>query len=118
MFCNKACQGVSIVRPVLLSLTETIYHDDAHAGGYFAGAGEGVQWLKNTTDQGIAGAGITAGQGQLGLDGLVRLQQVEVWRQLWSLGHLGRDGMDKLWQEAGRGVVSLTEVVSYQVSGY
>ena len=73
MFCNEACQGVSIVWPVLLSLTETIHHDDAHAVRYLAGAGESVQGLQDTSDQGLAGTGIAAGKGQPGLEGLIRL---------------------------------------------
>ena len=73
MFSDEACQCISIVWPVLLSLTETIHHNDAHAGGYLAGAGESVQWLQDTGDQGLAGAGIAAGKRQSGLDGLVRL---------------------------------------------
>ena len=69
----EACQCVSMVWPVLLSLTETIHHNDAHAGGYFAGAGESVQWFQDTRDQGLARAGIATGKGESGLDGRVRL---------------------------------------------
>ena len=62
-----------MVWPVLLSLTETIHHNDAHAGGYFPSAGESVQWFQDTRDQGLARAGIATGKGESGLDGLVRL---------------------------------------------
>ena len=73
MSSKEACQRVSVIWSVLLCLTKTIQHNDARGGGYLPCAGESVQWFQDALDHGLAGAGIAAGQGEHGLDGLVRL---------------------------------------------
>ena len=73
MFCKEARQGMAMLWSVLFCLTKTIQHDDTHGGGYLPCAGESVQWFQDALDHGLAGAGIAAGQGEHGLDGLVRL---------------------------------------------
>ena len=64
---------MAVLWSVLLCLAETVQHDDTHGGWYFPCAGESVQWLQDPLDHGLAGAGIAGGQGEHGLDGLVRL---------------------------------------------
>ena len=100
--------GVSVVRLVLFRLTQTVQEDEREAGVRERGErpedglAEDGGWLGGT----LAG-------GEEREEGGVRLEVGLVGRQPGRLAQLGRQGVEELRQEAGGGVVRLTEVVGH-----
>ena len=118
VLCQEAGQGVAIVRPQLVGFAEPVDHDHADLGRVdLALASQVGERLEDALDQGGGGVGVAGGEGEQRLHLGLALDQLEVGRELRSLRHLGSNGVDELWDEAGGGVVRLAEVVGHQVGG-
>ena len=115
---QEACECVPIVWSELVRFAEPVDHDHADLRCVdLTLASEVGEWLQNSLDKGGGGICVAGGKGEERLDGRLGLDQLEVGSKLGSLGHLGSNGVDKLWHEAGGRVVRLAEVVGHQVGG-
>ena len=113
---QEAGQGVPVVWPQLVGFAKPINHNNADLGSVdLTLASEVREWLENAFDKGGGGVGVAGGEEEQRLDGRLSLDQLEVGGKLGSLGHLGGNGVDKLWDKTCGRVVRLAEVVGDEV---
>lgn len=80
----------------------------------FAQAGYGLQDTLSEGSDGVLNAG---SQAECVLQVRLLYQQLPVRGELWRSGQQCGNAVHKLWHQAGVGVVSLTEVVGYHLTG-
>ena len=114
---NEGGEGVAVVGPVELSVTEAVNEDDGVGGGHPATLLQEGEGGEDTLGESGVGVCEALGEGEDGSQGVVRGEELVVGGEGRSLSQLCRQGVDPLPHQAAEAVVHLAEVEGHDLRG-